>query len=247
MSPSYSPAGAAEFPNDNPDLHGGARWVCLATRGAARALLRPPARDAAPPPASETRRVAVEQGPLDAPESARPPSPSERFKGPLQLDLNRIVLLHRVENIPPPPDFVFEPFISSRPAQAPATEALAPIEPVACRAVDIREERRRVARGWRVDIAPCLSIEPSPPASESKVESEASPPALPASTTIPQESGRRLARGRGRVAARALSPLPDSDEVSRAIHELEAAFGAPALHSPLNEGAGVSGWRANGA
>jgi hypothetical protein len=41
--------------------------------------------------------------------------------------------------------------------------------------------------------------------------------------------------------------MPDSEEVSRAIHELEAAFGQAALHSSVNEGAGVAGCRANGA
>jgi hypothetical protein len=87
---------------------------------------------------------------------------SRRFDGPIELDLGRIVLPHRVENVPPPPDFIFEPFVSSR-SSSRSQAALAPapalrIEPQPCRIVDEREAGRRVDRGWRVDVAPCVDV-----------------------------------------------------------------------------------------
>jgi len=122
------------------------------------------------------------------PATAREPAPPERrYEGPLELDLGRILLVHRVENIPPPPDFIFRPLASSRrreasvgeaaPSEVPLSEAVVAalaadpsaggvcaalvartIEPQACRTIDEREASRRVDRGWRVDVAPCLNI-----------------------------------------------------------------------------------------
>jgi hypothetical protein len=154
----------AEFPNDNPDLHRGARWVCRELRGPVRAVLRArPGADvlagvalaAEPPPARaedfepDTRRDVLQAEALPAPRV---------YAGPLELDLDRIVLPHRVEDVPPPPEFIFRPFVSSL-RRAPAALASAPpIEPQACQIVDEREACRRVARGWRVDVAPCVDV-----------------------------------------------------------------------------------------
>lgn len=162
MTAPFPLAGAAEFPNDNPELHDGARWVCLAPRGPARAVLRP-RLDAAPPAPLEPR-----------PEPAPAPRLEDRYRGPLELDLGRILLVHRVEDVPPPPDFIFVPFVPSAgrsPAEARATPlrplascrpAQRPIAPSPCRAVDEREARRRVDRGRRVDVAPCVPVGPDP-------------------------------------------------------------------------------------
>ncbi len=164
VTASYSPASAAEFPNDNPALHQGARWVCPATRGPARAVLRPtsaslvaststspsvPARSVASPPAPDLLPAAAVMAPAAV---------ERRYEGPLQLDLGRIVLLNRVENVPPPPEFVLRPFVSSRARSAEGDAQPRPIDPRPCRIVDDREACRRVERGWRVDVAPCLNV-----------------------------------------------------------------------------------------
>jgi len=169
----YFPASAAEFPNDNPGLHQGVRWVCRQTLGAARALLRAPQ----PGPCSEgSSPCRAPQEGVSAPEPSRSrsaaeltsaPSPADpallllRLAGPLELDLDRIVLPHRVENVPPPPEFIFRPFVSSRARDlclALATLCAPPLEPLRYRIVDQRAASCRVQRGWRVDVAPCLSI-----------------------------------------------------------------------------------------
>jgi hypothetical protein len=150
----FFPAGAAEFPNDNPSLHDGARWVCPDTVGPLRALLRPRASGGAIPV------VAAEPSAPPPRREAELPPP-RRYEGPLQLDLGRVLLLHRVEDIPPPPEFVFRPFVSSRPRElgvARSVVAAVPIEPRPCRVVDEREACRRVERGWRVDVAPCVNV-----------------------------------------------------------------------------------------
>jgi len=173
----YFPASAAEFPNDNPGLHQGVRWVCRQTLGAARALLRaqPGSSPLASSEASSSSSAAQEQG-VFAPEPSRSssaadltsaPSPADpallrlRLAGPLELDLERIVLPHRVENVPPPPEFIFRPFVSSRARDlrlALETLCAPPLEPLRYRVVDQRAASCRVQRGWRVDIAPCLRI-----------------------------------------------------------------------------------------
>jgi len=181
VTASFTPAGAAEFPNDNPALHQGARWVCGATRGPARALWRASGVGAEPSatPAREAPSSSAAHG-ASPPASEPPCAPIERgLDGPLQLDLHRIVLCHRVEDVPPPPDFVYRPLVSTRaraapplspepPAvTAPPTEPQPieprpieprPIEPRPCRVVDTRQACQRVQRGWRVDVAPCVHI-----------------------------------------------------------------------------------------
>jgi hypothetical protein len=106
----------------------------------------------------------------DAPPSSRPaalplvthvpPPAMPELRGPLQLDLSRIVLPHRVANVPPPPAFVFQPFASSRRAAVARVIAAAspPLAPLGYRVVDRRNADRRVLRGWRVDVAPCLRV-----------------------------------------------------------------------------------------
>ncbi len=158
--------GAAEFPNDNPELHRGARWVCSATRGAARAVLRYTGlegpRLALPAPPSRTRPVPDKAA--DGVLAGKKHS-AFRLTGPLLLDLDRVVLPHRVENVPPPPAFIFEPFVPSpvRAAPTPPKAPLAalpalPLIPMPCRVIADPVLRRRVARGLRVDIALCLSV-----------------------------------------------------------------------------------------
>jgi hypothetical protein len=173
----FQPAGAAEFPNDNPSLHDGARWVCPDTVGPTRAIVRPRALGGAVSVvAAEPAAHAAAPEPAPPVELAAPlePAPPERrYQGPLELDLGRIVLVHRVENIPPPPDFIFRPFVRSPRREVSLGEAVvaaladpsaasllppAPIEPRPCRSVDERDAGRRIERGWRVDVAPCLSI-----------------------------------------------------------------------------------------
>jgi hypothetical protein len=160
----------AEFPNDNPDLHRGARWVCRDLRGPVRAVRRarpgaegfvepvealgsPAAEDASPPVLPSTGGALLAA-------LAEPPRAERVYAGPLELDLGRIVLLHRVEDVPPPPDFIFRPFVSSlrRAALSPGLASTRPIEPRPCRVVDEREACQRVARGPRVDVAPCVEV-----------------------------------------------------------------------------------------
>jgi hypothetical protein len=192
-------SGASEFPNDNPALHRGARWVCLVPRGPARAVLRPLAA------AEASAREAVAEAaapPAVAPGGPPENAPEPRFDGPLELDLGRIVLPHRVENVPPPPDFIFRPLASARPrppaAPAPSSSAVSvlPIDPRPCRVVDEREAGRRVDRGFRVDVAPCIEV-----------------------GVAAGEPSRRQPRRRGSLAARALLSSP----VGVPLPELEAA------------------------
>jgi len=91
--------------------------------------------------------------------------PELRLEGPLELDLGRIVLAHRVEDIPAPPAFIYRAFVSSRapePSAALASSSAPPLELLSYRVVDQRVASRRVQRGWRVDVAPCLNIEAGP-------------------------------------------------------------------------------------
>lgn len=157
MTASFTPAGAAEFPNDNPALHRGVRWVCGAGRGPARAVWRA-SSDA------DSVAGAASPSPFARVPTAPPPAPAPRVErrcdGPLELDLGRIVLLNRVEDVPPPPDFIYTPFVSSRARCAPSAPSPRPIHPRPCRIVDARQARLRVQRGWRVDVAPCLEVGP---------------------------------------------------------------------------------------
>jgi hypothetical protein len=149
VTAAFHTSGASEFPNDNPALHRGARWVCLLPRGPARALLRPSA-------GADVRSL---EGPEEPPHAVPQPAavaPERRFEGPLELDLGRIVLPHRVENIPPPPDFIFRPFVAARAKLGPPSAL--PIDPRPCRVVDEREAGRRVDRGSCVDVAPCIHV-----------------------------------------------------------------------------------------
>jgi hypothetical protein len=85
-------------------------------------------------------------------------APIRSYPGPLQLDLDRIVLPHRVENVPAPPEFIFVPFVPSRLRAARAVVPPPTIDPRPCRVVDEREACRRIDRGWRVDVAPCVNV-----------------------------------------------------------------------------------------
>jgi hypothetical protein len=154
--------------------------VCRELRGPVRAVLRArpgsealtapePAAGLSTAPSSELAARAEDFEPetsrdvVLAARLAEVPRPERVYAGPLDLDLGRIVLPHRVENVPPPPDFIFRPFVSSlrRAGASPAVPASAsPIEPRLCQVVDQREAGRRVARGWRVDVAPCVEVGP---------------------------------------------------------------------------------------
>jgi hypothetical protein len=141
-------------------------------------------------------------------------------QGPLDLDLSRLVLPHRVENVPPPPEFVFRPFVPSRPLPASPPSAV-PLEPLRCRVIDERQATTRVERRWRVDVAPCLRIE-SPRV------------VVPSVAEQPSRRRRRVsAQGGSRSVA-----LPNLMDLSRAISELEAAFAErPFAAPPLAEAA----------
>jgi len=203
VTASFSPAGAAEFPNDNPALHRGARWVCLAARGPARALWQATEASAASasPPATSV------PGPVPA--LPPPPSVERHCEGPIELDLHRIVLPHRVENVPPPPDFIYRPFASSRARVTPAVESPRPIDPRPCRVVDARQAGQRVQRGWRVDVAPCVRVDVVAPC----VHVE------PARLREPVVE-RRLSRHRGGVVA---CPAPRLPSFESLVVELQAA------------------------
>jgi len=213
----HCPTPANEFPNDNPALHEGARWVCPALLGAPRALLQAP--PAAPSRVELAAEVPAPAEPVAAPEppragsvlparSAAPASaqPVERARpaaelaacllGPLQLDLTRLVLPHRVADIPPPPDFIFRPL--ARPPRAACQVPRAPFEASAAppltllgyRVIDARAATSRVERRWRIDIAPCVRIEAGPsqlasaalPASDA--ETKPAQPAVAAGTEL---------------------------------------------------------------
>jgi hypothetical protein len=158
----FSPTCANEFPNDNPALHQGARWVCQQPLGAPRALLRASAEATAAPLNEPAGAASADERALG--ERAAGQS-VPRLAGPLELDLARIVLPHRVEHVPPPPAFIFRPLASSRRAAEPAP---AVFEPVAVplralpllgyRVVDEHLAASRVERRWRVDVAPCLAV-----------------------------------------------------------------------------------------
>jgi hypothetical protein len=282
----YCPARACEFPNDNPALHRGARWVCPRTLGAPRALWQ--AAPPSPATAQPVLEAALVAESLAAPLSSEllssellssePPAPlpselplelrSEprdavalalRLGGPLELDLARIVLPHRVADIPPPPEFIFRPFVSARRAanvELPPPAVL-PLQLLGYRVVDARDARRRVQRGWRVDIAPCLPIESLPlppvPAAEPAEVSLASAvfdtfdpvtpaPLLPASDAPPAPlpskplPSKKKQRGRAaRVASSAsvlAAALPGNDGLSRALSELDAEFTARRVEQP---------------
>jgi hypothetical protein len=186
VTASFTPAGAAEFPNDNPALHRGVRWVCEAGRGRARAVWRAPSEGVAAPSADAPigAGARLHSGAEASPQPPPPAAPpARRCDGPLQLDLDRIVLPHRVEDVPPPPEFIYTPFVSSRGVSAPAPSPR-PIHPRPCRVVDARLARLRVQRGWRVDVAPCVDI---------------------------GSGERRTSRHRGGVVACSARPLPAAE------------------------------------
>ena len=142
MYAEFSPTCANEFPNDTPVLHQGARWVCQQPLSAPRALLRASAEAGT--------EVATER-------------PGPQLTGPLELDLTRIVLPHRVENIPPPPEFIFRPLSSARRAAPtlafePVAAPLRALPLLGYRVVDEHLASSRVERRWRVDVAPCVAV-----------------------------------------------------------------------------------------
>jgi hypothetical protein len=161
----FSPTCANEFPNDNPVLHQGARWVCREPLGAARALLLGPT-EAGAAPLNEAAGVAASGSASTRPAQLEPAAeqPASQLAGPLELDLARIVLPHRVENVPPPPDFIFRPLASSRRPAAPAplfepvTVPLRALPLLGYRVVDEHVVSSRVERRWRVDVAPCVAV-----------------------------------------------------------------------------------------
>jgi hypothetical protein len=212
----YSPTSASEFPNDNPALHEGARWVCQGLLGPPRALLQAqpavfsrgePSRGELaaelPAPAPEqplaTRSLPARSA---APAAARPhggaPPAAElaRYTGPLQLDLTRLVLPHRVADIPPPPDFIFRSLATPPPAAC--RVLLEPFEPAVAppltllgyRVIDARAATCRVDRRWRIDIAPCVRIDTAP-----GVRIDTAPPQLALAAPLPAlAAGAELAQ-----------------------------------------------------
>ncbi|MET0412721.1 MAG: hypothetical protein ABW217_15565 [Polyangiaceae bacterium] len=237
------PTPAAEFPNDNPALHHGARWVCLRTRGASRAVWRW-AGDSSP----HTRAVSssaesASAAPSGAADSAWPPSPfalappdplpeqpprpepEESLPLVLDIDPSRIVLPQRVADLPPPPAFVFRPFRRTRPEVT-----VDPERPVSvARMLDVSSSeagRTQVRRGSRVDVAPCIGLQPSAPpvapaltfvASEVSEVSETEP--------APRIEPERRRSRRAAPARRGPITSSSGEELEQAILELESAFG----------------------
>ncbi len=190
-----------------------------------------------------------------APAAAQPTTLSP---GPLQLDLSRIVLPHRVADVPPPPPFIFRPLPSSRrAAQALAiARATPPLQPLGYRVVEQRAASCQVQRRWRVDVAPCLAVLAAlPEASPAPAPVHALPPLAPLAPepVLPEleqspESGQRRKPGEGaqppsskkqrRRAARVSSAslmtaaLPGNAELSRTLSELEADFAERRIEQP---------------
>ena len=77
MTAPFFPAGAAEFPNDNPSLHDGARWVCPDTVGATRAIVRPRASGGVIPVVSAEPATLLERA------ASEPARRERRYDGPL--------------------------------------------------------------------------------------------------------------------------------------------------------------------
>jgi hypothetical protein len=154
----------------------------------------PRSPDATAPPPAPYPLAPAEDVPARA---AAPLALARSYPGPLQLDLDRIVLPHRVENVPPPPEFVFVPFVPSRVRKARAAVPPPTIEPRPCRVIDEREACQRIDRGWRVDVAPCVNV------------------------GAITEASRRQSRRRG--ARVACGSLPAIEEVALAQLVLEAA------------------------
>jgi hypothetical protein len=160
---------------------------------APRVPMAPRSPDATAPPPAPYPLAPAEAVPARAAVVA----PVRHYPGPLQLDLDRIVLPHRVENVPAPPQFIFVPFVPSRVRAARAVVPPPTIDPRPCRVVDEREACRRIDRGWRVDVAPCVNV-----------------------GAMAEASRRQSRRRSGIVACGALPPL---EEVSLAPLVLEAA------------------------
>lgn len=223
------PTPAAEFPNDNPALHHGARWVCLRTRGASRAVWRwaedrSPGASTAAPSVSESPwpPAPFALAPPDPPPERLPhPEPDESLPLVMDIDPTRLVLPQRVADVPPPPAFVYRPFRRSRPRVT-----VDPEQPVSTgRVLDVSSGERgraQVRRGSRVDVAPCIALESNAPAVAPLLclVSEASE-AEPAPRV---ESERRRAR-RASPARRGPITSTSGEELEQAILELESAFG----------------------
>jgi hypothetical protein len=243
----YSPTSASEFPNDNPALHEGARWVCQGLLGPPRALLQAqpavfsrgepsrgePSRGELaaelPAPAPEqplaTRSLPARSA---APAAARPhggaPPAAElaRYTGPLQLDLTRLVLPHRVADIPPPPDFIFRSLATPPPAAC--RVLLEPFEPAVAppltllgyRVIDARAATCRVDRRWRIDIAPCVRIDTAP-----GVRIDTAPPQLALAAPLPALAARAELAQQPAVAAGA--------ELAQPAVAAEAGLAQPAV------------------
>jgi hypothetical protein len=223
----HRPTPAAEFPNDNPDLHQGARWVCLRTRGASRAVWRWAGEGVAvamPEPLPALSPSAWPPAPFPpAPPDVLPlaslklePDPSLPFV--MDIDPSRIVLCQRVADVPPPPAFVFRAFRPSRPPVS-----VDPERPVSvARQLDVSSTEsalRQVRRGSRVDVAPCLPVEGEatlavPTLTLVAADAKRADPDRP-------RSRRSLPVRRGLIS----SPVPEADELHQAIRELESAFG----------------------
>jgi hypothetical protein len=225
------PTPAAEFPNDNPDLHQGARWVCLRTRGASRAvwrwagegLQRPSAPPPSPPAESAWPPSPFALAPADPlPQPPPRPEPEECLPRVLDFDTSLLVLPQRVADVPPPPAFVYRPFRRTRPQVSVDPEhpvSVAHVQEVSSREVG----RTQVRRGSRVDVAPCIALESSaPPVAPVLARIE---PELSESDAAPRVDVERRRSRRATPARRGPITSSTSGELEQAIRELETAFG----------------------
>lgn len=81
-------SGSAEFPNDNPSLHDGAVWVCFATCGPLRPVVRPQRGRSTTIPASSRSEGPPFDGPAAIPEGSRAePADDVSPLPPLELEL----------------------------------------------------------------------------------------------------------------------------------------------------------------
>lgn len=75
------------------------------------------------------------------------PFVDEGLVWPLDIDPGRTVLVNRVQNVPPPPAFVFHAFSSSE-----------PLPTARCESIDGKPASERISRRGPVDVAPCLAV-----------------------------------------------------------------------------------------
>jgi hypothetical protein len=132
---------SSEFPNDNPSLHRGVRWVCLALLGEPSALAAPAMREEAPveervPVAGTSRVVPVGQ----------------QLEGRREDGEEAIV----IEELPPLDDSAS---VEGAPAAALATPARGPSDPFSVLVATLEDVARGAGSPWVAAALPGLLLE----------------------------------------------------------------------------------------